>query len=574
MKLRRFSGASLCSPFSATALRIEQSWERTVANALLEPAFRTLAAPLQIPPPSLDLATFRGSALNCRAGRLPELWAALCSYAGGDLYDHGIAHLPDGDYAFVSSADDGIDEILGAKLAELVIRSTLTGADFTSLMAFAKSLRAQAPTHAIQLFRREAKLRRLPCRLLLGPPTLIVGSGKNTLIFTRTAPGDDSHHGTLISRDKHASKLIFHQLGAPIAESWLVSKDEEIAHLYRISPYPCVVKPLDGSRGAGVFLNIESNEELAKAVRLCQAKTKAPIMVERMARGAPIRLLVCRGEMLIAVKSSPPTVTGDGATTIPALVARENARLRAMTDTGGRNPLLELDEEAWFHLLKTGWTADRIPAKGESVEIRGTAHGGLGGHQTDISSELHPSVARHAIRIAGRLGIALAGVDYISADHTRPADETGGVFLEVNSFPGLRPLELVSTDERSRMVARIFGRAAYPVPTLVIVGADDSGTIRLFESLLKNGTAWYCRGRTGLGRDDPAPRSAVSARDAYPRVVFDPLAEELLFVLDPSDVIEAGLPCEQFHEAYLESDLAGSRIEELLKSCSGRVVTY
>ena len=83
---------------------------------------------------------------------------------------------------------------------------------------------------------------------------------------------------------------------------------------------PCVAKPAEGtSGGAGVAGGVRSVDDLW---RVCASGSRwgSRVLVERTVVGNEYRLLLLDGKLLDAVRRRPPTVTGDGRSTIGELI--------------------------------------------------------------------------------------------------------------------------------------------------------------------------------------------------------------------------------------------------------------
>lgn len=55
----------------------------------------------------------------------------------------------------------------------------------------------------------------------------------------------------------------------------------------------------------------------------------------------------------------------------------------------------------------------------------------------DVTDEVHPSVAAHAVLATKLVGLDIAGLDLVAEDVARPLEDQGAAFVEVNAGPGL-----------------------------------------------------------------------------------------------------------------------------------------
>ena len=107
---------------------------------------------------------------------------------------------------------------------------------------------------------------------------------------------------------------------------------------------PCVVKPAEGPRREPA-----SRPESRSSAQLIRAMARAgarchDVIVEEQIDGDDLRLLYLDGELLDAIRRLPPTVRGDGSSSIEQLIEAENAdRLR--NGVAASQTLLTIDWE-------------------------------------------------------------------------------------------------------------------------------------------------------------------------------------------------------------------------------------
>src|SRR5690606_4100751 len=68
-----------------------------------------------------------------------------------------------------------------------------------------------------------------------------------------------------ISRDKDLTKQLIGSVGVPVPEGREVASAEDAIEAAGDIGFPVVVKPVDGNHGRGVFIDLKSPEEVAKA---------------------------------------------------------------------------------------------------------------------------------------------------------------------------------------------------------------------------------------------------------------------------------------------------------------------
>ncbi|UCD63475.1 MAG: hypothetical protein JSW34_12115 [Candidatus Zixiibacteriota bacterium] len=199
-----------------------------------------------------------------------------------------------------------------------------------------------------------------------------------------------------------------------------------------------VVKPARGtSSGQGVTTHIIKRKEVRRAAVL--ASLYCPeLVIEPMIPGECYRALVLDGRTIHAVCRRGPRLTGDGSTSVAGLIEAENARRR-----GAGRPLLDIDRDTLFTLSYQLLSLDSVPANGQTVIVKSVADPVRKRvevrtvYNEDVTELVCDSIKRAAEKAAGIIGSRFVGVDFITTDCTRPLEETGGVFNELNTTPGL-----------------------------------------------------------------------------------------------------------------------------------------
>lgn len=568
--IQTFGGPSIHCDSAAAVIRIDKLRDVRTAIKRSEPLLHAIKS-YTVRSKGEFLGQDFGSTIDDASIKLLlGAWVGLCNIAECEVFEcEGL--LASGEPRLMVSCVDNQVAELGAKfLINLVMRGGEFIGDPEKLVSeFKKGVEWLVPKPAARSMIKAARHFRIPYQKLMSPHIMVYGAGRNSVIFKGQASNDDGHLGTVISRDKNHSKILFSKLGLPVAESVLLRPTDSVEKIPN-HLFPCVLKPLDGFRGAGVYVNLSSPKDLARASLKASKITKLPLIVERQIPGDDVRLLVCRGELLVAVKRARPSVVGDGIHTIARLVELENLRRSEHRSDIDNTYDILMNEEAVDYLLTLGMSLDHVPREGEKVYVRGTPHGQTGGVFVNITDEVHPEIVGMAILASERLGGALCGLDYISNDHTQSPFESGGVFLEINTFPGLGPVGLLSEADQFECRRKILGRAAVLLDTTVYVGQSRSELQELKDSVIDEQTAWYCDGQLGYGLAvDERERPGVSVSVGYERCMLDSRAHRLVFLLTSTEVERAGLPCGRIKKSVvIDPANVSEQVRELLKRCS------
>jgi cyanophycin synthetase len=276
---------------------------------------------------------------------------------------------------------------------------------------------------------------------------------------------------------------------------------------------PIVVKPLDGNHGRGVFINLETQQEIEAAYEVAVDEGSG-VLVERFIRGNEHRLLVVGGKLAAAAKGQMASVTGDGKQTVTELIASQiNSDPRRGRGEGQPLNPIRIDSAARLELKRQGFDADSIIPAGRDVLIQRN-----GNVAFDCTSDVHPEVAAMAALAAKAVGLDIAGVDLVAEDISKPLLAQGAAIVEVNAGPGLlmhlQPAEGTSQPVGRAIIDHIFpGDENGSIPLIGVTGSSGTTEVsNLVFHLLKqsdacvglaNTTGLYV-GKRVLNQDDSA----------------------------------------------------------------------
>lgn len=231
-----------------------------------------------------------------------------------------------------------------------------------------------------------------------------------------------------------ARLLAEHGLPVPTWRKFtLASINDAVAFMRAERDY--VIKPArDTGAGMGVTTHVCSHAQVFRAAARA-AVFSDELCIEEQAAGDNFRLLYLDGVLLEAVLRRPPTITGDGRSTIRALVERANRR-RIVSGMPAAQTLLSFDLDLYYTLASQGLTAASIPAAGQVMRLKGVVNDNTAADNVCATDILADAVIEAGARAAATVGVTFAGVDIITPDPSRPLDEAGGVVLEVNTTPG------------------------------------------------------------------------------------------------------------------------------------------
>jgi len=247
----------------------------------------------------------------------------------------------------------------------------------------------------------------------------------------------DSDDTRAFAGDKDRIRALCARMAIPTPK-YIVIGITEFAKALRMlqeSSRSLVVKPADRtSGGAGVSTNIKSRRDLRAAIAWALAYGPR-VMLEEQVEGDCYRVLVMDGEVLGTVMRKPPTITGDGVSTIAQLIRRENA-LRLQAGLARAQVLIGIDVDMRNTLASQRFSLHCRPADGEIVTLKRVINDNRGSENIPADGRLCPAILGAACKAAAIAGTRLAGVDIICRDPSVPLDVSGGAIIEVNATPG------------------------------------------------------------------------------------------------------------------------------------------
>jgi cyanophycin synthetase len=182
------------------------------------------------------------------------------------------------------------------------------------------------------------------------------------------------------------------------------------------------------------------------------------IWLEEQIEGDCYRVLVMDGDVIDTVLRRPPTVVGDGVSTIRRLIHRENeARLKAAAD----HPQVPIRFDIDLHntLANQGFSLRSRPAKGEVVGLKRVINDNSTRDNVPANGRLCPAILDAACRAAAIVGTRIAGVDVICTDPTVPLEVSGGAIIEVNATPGFYCHTVKQGASTFHVIERVLSKA-------------------------------------------------------------------------------------------------------------------
>lgn len=248
-----------------------------------------------------------------------------------------------------------------------------------------------------------------------------------------------------LADNKMFTTLVLGRKDLPVPRSEVFDLDLTAAQVLEQTrnTFPLVAKPLSGTCGNGVAVNIRSEEHLDEAMAVIRTFRDMPdkmqfgkdlFIVENYVVGEEYRVLVHRGKAVDVVRRRRARVVGDGHSTLEELIARRNEERRQYFCVR----LIYIDDDLLDCLARQGKSISTVPADGEVVELRRVCNYDLGGDVCHIPNEqVHPDNLELFVKAQELMSLALCGVDFIVPDITRSYREQACCINEVNPRPGI-----------------------------------------------------------------------------------------------------------------------------------------
>ena len=335
-----------------------------------------------------------------------------------------------------------------------------------------------------------AQRRQIPVLRLKSDRTIVqFGNGVYQRRLSQRDTSDTAFIAISIAKDKSLTNRLLAESGIPVPRSTAAKTADKAVTAARRTGYPVVLKPLDGSRGRGVCIDLGTDAAVREFFPIAAQESRSgTVVVESYISGKDYRILVVNNQVVAVVERVPAHVIGDGTHSIRQLIERTNEDpLRSAYPILAK---ISTNKQTLETLAKQDLTLDDIPREGQFVQLKLTANVSTGGTKIDRTDEIHPDNVAIARQAAAIIGLDIAGVDLISPDISRSVLETGGGIVEVNSRPGLT-IHTHPTIGMPRDVGAAIVNALFPlgqpfrVPVMAVTGSNGATTSRMIAHIMK-----------------------------------------------------------------------------------------
>ena len=374
-----------------------------------------------------------------------------------------------------------------------------------------------------------------------------LGWGSSLRLINRSVTDLDSVIGATIANNKMISSNMIGMSGLPSPVNALVSDVDMALQIAKKIKWPVVLKPVDGDRGEGVTINVNSPEKLIiafeHAKRYSQSKR---VIVEREVLGVVHRVFVVKGEVLYVVKRVPKAVIGDAINSVSELIKIANRDLDA-TPPWLRSEIFKSDTEAIEAMNAFGFTMESIPKVDERVPLRMIESTVFGGGSIDASTQIHKENIRIALQATKLTGLEIAGIDIITQDISKPWYENGAIINEINVAPVLGGSE-VSKQNISKFLDRVIVQNGR-IPVSIFVGGERAmkEALKKQKKSIKKRVSCYLTSHDKT-LDKLSSEMIYTNKSLYKRVkslLINKEVEELIIVLQTDEILLKGLPLDK-----------------------------
>jgi cyanophycin synthetase len=259
------------------------------------------------------------------------------------------------------------------------------------------------------------------------------------------------------AENKNLTAALFEKNHIPMPASQtvaLTASDESLREV--LDEYQTVVvKPLGSNHGRGITIGVDSLAILKNALKFIaevNRKDRFAIIQKQVIGAKEYRFLVLNGEVIAVALRRPPFVVGDGATKIRDLIDGLNVDPRR-----GDGHKAVMTKVGMSDVVKTNGAdfLDKIPAKGDEIEVLKTSNLSRGGVAEDFTKRTSQELKQIAVAAAKSCFLGLAGVDIMTSD-IENGNRQNSFVIEVNSAPGLRMHEAPAIGKSQNVVSKIF----------------------------------------------------------------------------------------------------------------------
>ena len=277
--------------------------------------------------------------------------------------------------------------------------------------------------------------------------------------FKSTTISATPSYGVFASGNKALTQSLLEAKGIPAPITRVLSATDKPEQVFDMLDEfeKLVVKPAAMDHGDGVSIGVTTKKGLTKAIEFARSTSNqadADVLVQQQVGGEEYRFLVVDGKVAAVAGRRPPTVVGDGKSTIAQLVEVKNKDPRRGQKHNSELTLISV-EDIIQH--KGAAFMKSVPKKDESVALLGTSNLSRGGEAIDYTDVVSKELKQLAVFAAEACFLKVGGIDIMTNDiTTSELDST--YIIETNLEPGIR-MHMFPSQGKPRDVAKIIFKA-------------------------------------------------------------------------------------------------------------------
>lgn len=263
----------------------------------------------------------------------------------------------------------------------------------------------------------------------------------DTVIYKHPFNQTNNRQSAILSNDKASTSrlLMLKNIRCPHFARFdkmpTIDECRRILQAYGVR-FPAVVKPIDGTQGYGVHLNVQNCNEVLKIIRELRSNGRTRITVEEQVEGNNYRVFVYNGRVFDVVQRTLASVVGDGRRTLQELIDERNRRQRVQK-------LYQTHNINWIYIheqvnsVPKSELPNYVVRKGQRLYITNVANfsNGCNTHRIPLDN-VSDTTKTYFVKVNTILGLQMSGIDYMSKDIQNVPAVKGWV-IEVNAQPGL-----------------------------------------------------------------------------------------------------------------------------------------
>ncbi len=337
----------------------------------------------------------------------------------------------------------------------------------------------------------EAVLRGINCLRLDRYNLIQLGSGKYRKIIRATITGDTNLIAVETADNKARTVSMLKDEGVPVPETLEKSEFNNADNLSFFKNKKIVIKPCSGSGGNGVTTGLTPGNELFHKAFVHALNYDKMLLIQEQLPGKTFRLLVIDFSFVAASELTPPSITGDGKSTVEKLINLENRNPKRHRGDKSALSKIPVDEHLFHCLSVQGLTIKSVLEKGKTVKLSFSGNPRKGGKTEDVTEKVHPENIFFAERAARTIDLNVAGINMIAEDISLPLSEQHGGIIDINAAPDFR-MHLIPADGQPANVAEPLVNMLFPsdspvrIPVYSFTGSAGKTTaVRLMSHCLK-----------------------------------------------------------------------------------------